>query len=124
MYCNMLHLNYLFKNKNQEEFYCLYLDNKKKYIDKIKLFTGSINISIVHPREIFKEAYLSSAAYIICIHNHPSGNVIPSKEDINVTNTLVKIGSMQGIPIIDHIIIGNNNYYSFYENNVLERNQL
>lgn len=106
---------------NQECFYCLYLDQHKKLIDKKFLFKGTLNKSLIHPREIFKEAYLSSAAAIICIHNHPTGNVIPSKEDINVTDMLVKIGKIQGIPIIDHIIIGDNNYYSFYENDVLER---
>lgn len=105
----------------QEHFICLYLDQSKKLIEKKLLFKGTLNKSLIHPREIFKWAYLSSAAYIICVHNHPSGNVIPSNEDINVTNMLVKIGHLQGIPVIDHVIIGNNNYYSFYENDVLER---
>lgn len=105
--------------KKQEFFYCLYLDSHKKLIDKKLLFKGTLNKSFVHPREIFKEAYLASAAYIICLHNHPSGYVIPSNDDINLTNNLVKIGILQGIPIIDHIIIGNNNYYSFYENDML-----
>ena len=106
---------------NQECFYCLYLDQHKKLIDKKLLFKGTLNKSFIHPREIFKEAYLASAAYIICLHNHPSGNVIPSSDDINVTNNLIKIGKLQGIPIIDHIIVGDNNYYSFYENDILER---
>ncbi len=106
---------------NQEYFFCLYLDQNKHLIDKKLLFKGTLNKSLIHPREIFKWAYLSSAAYIICVHNHPSGNVIPSSEDINVTDALVKIGKLQGIFVIDHIIIGNNNYYSFYENDVLER---
>lgn len=105
----------------QEHFICLYLDQSKKLIEKKLLFKGTLNKSLIHPREIFKWAYLSSAAYIICVHNHPSGNVIPSNEDINVTNMLVKIGRLQGIPVIDHVIIGNNNYYSFYENDALER---
>ena len=105
----------------QEHFICLYLDQSKKLIEKKLLFKGTLNKSLIHPREIFKWAYLSSAAYIICVHNHPSGNVIPSNEDINVTNMLVKIGHLQGIPVIDHVIIGNNNYYSFYENDALER---
>lgn len=109
------------KGLNQECFYCLYLNQNKRLIDKKLLFRGTLNKSLVHPREIFKEAYLCSAAYIICLHNHPSGNVIPSNEDINITNYLVKIGKIQGIPIIDHIIIGDNNYYSFYENDALER---
>lgn len=111
------YFNYLFKNKYQEEFYVLYLDNKKKYIDKMKLFVGSINKSIVHPREIFKNAYLASASFIICIHNHPSGDSTPSKEDIIFTQTLYKISNLHAIYLIDHIIIGNNNYYSFFEDN-------
>ena len=105
----------------QEYFYCIYLDQHKKLIDKKLLFKGTLNKSLIHPREIFKEAYLSSAAYIICVDNHPSGNVIPSNEDIIVTQNLVKIGKLQGIPVIDHIIIGKNNYYSFYENDNLGR---
>jgi DNA repair protein RadC len=104
-------------NKKQEYFYCLYLDNKKHLISKRLLYIGTINASIVHPREIFKEAYLLSASSIICIHNHPSNNPSPSDEDIELTKNLVKIGLIQGIPIVDHIIITNNNYYSFYENN-------
>lgn len=105
----------------QECFYCLYLNSSKRLIDKKLLFKGTLNKSMVHPREIFKEAYLSSAAYIICMHNHPSGNVIPSSEDINVTKNLIQIGKLQGIPVIDHIIIGDNNYYSFYENDMMGR---
>ncbi len=103
----------------QECFYCLYLNGQKMLIDKKLLFKGTLNKSLVHPREIYKEAYLSSAAYIICLHNHPSGNVIPSNDDINLTNALVKIGKIQGIPVIDHIIVGDNNYYSFYENGLI-----
>ena len=106
---------------NQEYFYCLYLNSEKKLIDKKLLFKGTLNKSLIHPREIFKEAYLSSAAYIICLHNHPSGNVIPSDDDINITNDLINIGYLQKIPILDHIIVGDNNYYSFYENNLIRR---
>lgn len=102
-------------NKNQEYFYALYLDSKKNLIDKKLLFIGTINKSIVHPREIFKYAYLLSASSIVCIHNHPSGDPLPSKEDMLITKHLVDIGKMQGISVVDHIIIGNN-YYSFYEN--------
>ncbi len=105
------------ENKMQEHFYCVYLDNQKKVIKDKLLFIGTINQSLVHPREIFKEAYLLSASSIICVHNHPSGNVIPSKEDLLITDKLVEIGNLFGIKILDHIIIGKSNYYSFYENN-------
>lgn len=80
---------------------------------------GTINNSVVHPREIFKEAYLLSSNGIICVHNHPSGDVSPSKEDINITKRIEEIGIIHGINLIDHVIIGNNSYYSFYENKKL-----
>lgn len=103
--------------KKQEYFYCLYLDTKKYLIDKKLLYIGTLNKSIVHPREVFKYAYLLSADSIICIHNHPTGDTIPSKDDIILTNKLKEIGKINGINVIDHIIVGNNNYYSFYDNN-------
>lgn len=109
------YFKYLIKDNDQERFYVIYLDVKKKVIDKKLLFVGTVNMSLVHPREVFKYAYLNSASYIICIHNHPSGDVTPSNEDIILTEQLVNIGKSQKIPILDHLIIGNNNYYSFYE---------
>lgn len=110
------YFNYLFKDKKQEEFYVIYLDNKKKYIDKKLLYIGSINFSIAHPREIFKEAYLLSASYLICIHNHPSGDVSPSRADDELTNKIKEIGLLHSIPLVDHLIIGKDKYYSYYEN--------
>ena len=106
---------YLFTNKKQEEFYCLYFNNQQELIERKLLFMGTINKSIAHPREVFKEAYRLSASSIICIHNHPSGNLTPSKEDVLFTDSLVKIGKLQGIPILDHIIVNDESYYSFYE---------
>ena len=100
----------------QENFLCIYLDVNKKLIHEKTLFIGTLNRSLVHPREIFKEAYQVSASSIICIHNHPSGEVLPSKEDILFTSQLVKVGRMLGIDVIDHIIIGDEKYYSFFEN--------
>lgn len=108
--------------KKQEYFYVIYLDNSKKIINDKLLFIGTINHSVVHPREIFKEAYILSASAIICVHNHPTGNVFPSKDDINITNNLAEIGKLLGIKLVDHLIIGENQYYSFLENNDIERN--
>ena len=107
---------YLFFNKKQEYFYCFYLNNRHELLERKLLFMGTINGSITHPREIFKEAYKLSASSIICMHNHPSGDIHPSKADLEFTNNLVKIGRLQGIPIVDHIITADNDYYSFYEN--------
>ena len=109
----------LLVDKKQEYFYCVYVDTKNNYIDKKCLFIGTINSSLVHPREIFKEAYLLSASGIICVHNHPSGDVTPSKEDIILTKKIREISLIHGIKLIDHIIIGNINYFSFYDNNML-----
>ena len=101
----------------QEHFYCLYLDSQKKVIKQKLIFLGTLDFSLVHPREIFKEAYLLSASSIICIHNHPSDHVEPSKQDIYITNQLIQIGNLLGIPINDHIIVGKKHYYSFFEHN-------
>ena len=114
----------MLKDKKQELFCCLYLDQSKKIIDSKKLFQGTLNQSLVHPREIFKEAYLLSASSIICVHNHPSGNSLPSREDIELTQKLCTVGSFCGIPIIDHVIIGQNEYYSFLENNQLPHERI
>lgn len=106
-------------DKKQEYFYTVYVDTKGRYIDKKCLFVGTINNSIVHPREIFKEAYLLSANGIICIHNHPSGDPTPSKEDVMITRKIKEIGMIHGIRLVDHLIVGVNSYYSFYEDNKL-----
>ena len=107
------------KDKLQEYFYCVYLDTKNHIIKDKLLFIGTINESLIHPREIFKEAYLLSASSIICIHNHPSGNVNPSNNDIIMTKQLVEVGKILGIKVLDHIIIGKDNYYSFNDNNLV-----
>lgn len=113
------YFNNIFIGKKQEYFYCVYVDTKGNYIDKKCLFVGTINSSVVHPREIFKEAYLLSASGIICIHNHPSGDVTPSKEDIMITKKIKDISIIHGIKLLDHIIIGNDIYYSFFEDDML-----
>ena len=107
------------KDKLQEFFYCVYLDTKNHIIKDKLLFIGTINESLIHPREIFKEAYLLSASSIICVHNHPSGNVTPSNNDIIMTKQLIEVGKILGIKVLDHIIIGKNNYYSFNDNSLV-----
>ena len=111
---------YFLNGKKQEYFYCYYFNNKQELLERKLLFLGTINNSVTHTREIFKEAYKLSATSIVCIHNHPSNDVTPSKADINFTNTLIRTGNIQGIPVVDHIIIGDCNFYSFYEHNIIE----
>ena len=106
---------YLFHGLKQEVFYCYYFNNKQELIEKKLLFMGTINSATTHTREVFKEAYLLSASSIICLHNHPSNDVTPSNADIIFTNQLMKTGEIQGIPILDHIIVGESDYFSFYE---------
>ena len=102
--------------QNQEHFCAIYLNSSKTIIKEKVLFKGTINHSMVHPREVFKEAYKCDATAIICIHNHPSGNVTPSKDDLQTTAKLIEIGKLFNIHIIDHIIISTTGYYSFFEN--------
>ena len=106
---------YLYNGLKQECFYCYYFNNKQELITSKLIYKGTINSSITHTREIFKEAYLLSASFIVCLHNHPSNDVTPSKEDILFTEKLIKTGNIQGIPVIDHIIVGDSSFYSFYE---------
>ena len=116
------YFNDLYRNEKQELFYCVYLDQKKKFISKKKLFVGTISSSLVHPREIFKEAYMVSASFIICIHNHPSGDPSPSQEDILVTSKLKELGELHAIYLVDHLVIGHDCYYSFFENHCILNN--
>lgn len=99
----------------QEHFVALYLNTKNHVIHKRTIFIGSLNASIVHPREVFKEAFRYSAASIICLHNHPSGDPSPSREDIEVTKRLVESGKVIGIELLDHIIIGDKKFISLKE---------
>lgn len=102
--------------KKQEHFIAVYLDSNKRIIKEKLLFMGTLNQSLVHPREVFKEAYLVSASSFICVHNHPSGNILPSKADLDITKNLKEVSQLMGVPLVDHIIVGTDNYYSFYEN--------
>ncbi len=106
---------YLFSGVKQEYFYCYYFNNKQQLIERKLIFMGTLNQATTHTREIFKEAYKLSASSIVCLHNHPSNDVTPSQADKLFTERLMKTGAIQGIPIVDHIIVGENSFYSFYE---------
>lgn len=101
--------------KKKEHFVTLLLDTKNQVIACETISIGSLNSSIVHPREVFKTAITKSAASIILAHNHPSGNTEPSNEDIEVTRRLIETGDIIGIKVLDHIIIGDGRYMSFKE---------
>ncbi|WP_027963562.1 RadC family protein [Halalkalibacillus halophilus] len=103
----------------QEHFVALYLDTKNNIIHRQTIFIGSLNSSIVHPREVFKEAIKRSAASIICAHNHPSGDPSPSNEDIHVTKRLSESGKVIGIELLDHLVIGDRKFISLKEKGYL-----
>ncbi len=100
-------------------FTCLYLNTKNQVLHKHTVFIGSLNSSIVHPREIFKEAFKRSAASFICVHNHPSGDPTPSREDIEVTQRLFECGQLIGIQLLDHLVIGDQKFVSLKEKGYL-----
>ena len=95
------------------------LDTKNHVTDISDISVGSLTASVVHPREVFKEAVSRSAASVIIAHNHPSGDPSPSREDIAVTQRLVKAGKVMDIPVLDHIILGNNRFISLKEKNMM-----
>ncbi|MFD1018908.1 RadC family protein [Thalassobacillus hwangdonensis] len=107
------------RDLQQEHFICLFLNTKNQVLHRQTIFIGSLNASIVHPREVFKEAVKRSAASIICAHNHPSGDPTPSQEDINVTRRLSECGKMIGIELLDHLVIGDRKFISLKEKGYL-----
>jgi DNA repair protein RadC len=112
---------YLFEEKlkyeKQEFFYIVLLNTKNNVISIEKISQGILDASIIHPREIFKPAIRNSASRIILIHNHPSGDPTPSQEDLDITKKLKESGDLIGIEILDHVIIGDGEYWSWIENN-------
>lgn len=111
----MEELRYLKK----EHFVCLFLNTKNGIIGKETLSIGTLNASLVHPREVFREAIRYNSASIICVHNHPSGDPTPSPEDISITKRLREAGSLIGIEILDHLIIGDGKFISLKEQGFL-----
>ena len=112
---NVIHAN----EYTEENLWLITLDTKNNITGIFTVSTGSLNSTIVHPREIFKRAVLQNAASIIICHNHPSGDPAPSQEDINITKRIYDAGKILGIELLDHIIIGDNKYTSLKEKGVL-----
>ena len=105
--------------ETKEHFYCVHL-NSKNFVHCLDLVSiGSLNAAIVHPREVFKNALLSSACAILFIHNHPSGDPNPSREDIELTGRLQQAGELLGIKVLDHIVIGDGKYVSLSDRGLI-----
>ncbi len=107
------------KDYHQEHLVVLYLNAKNEILKKKTIFIGSLSQSVAHPREIFNIAVKCSAARMIVVHNHPSGNPLPSTQDLSFTHRLVECGSLMGIEVIDHLIIGESSYISMKETGVI-----
>lgn len=107
------------KEKRQEHFICLTLNGAGEILGNRVITVGLLNHSLVHPREVFADAITDRAASIICVHNHPSGSLEPSSQDIAITNQLRDAGSLVGIQLIDHIIVSKNGYVSMREKGLL-----
>jgi DNA repair protein RadC len=107
----MEELRYLKK----EHFVCLFLNTKNHVIHRETLSVGTLNASLVHPREVFRAAIKCSSASIICLHNHPSGDPTPSPEDVTLTRRLQEAGELVGIDVLDHLVIGDNRFISLKE---------
>jgi len=105
--------------ETKEMFLCLHLDGKNRIVCVDLVSVGSLNQSIVHPREVFKTALLSNAAAVLLIHQHPTGDPSPSSEDISITRRLKEAGEILGLKVLDHIIIGDGEYLSFVERGLI-----
>jgi len=105
-------------SKKEEHFVILYFDTRNKLINE-EISIGTLNASLVHPREVFKKAIRDNVAQIIIAHNHPSGDFKPSEDDISTTKRLIDAGKLVGISIIDHLIITSDKYFSFKDNNII-----
>ena len=113
------HLTLDLRDQDRERFLALCLNSRNELVREVVVSMGSLNASIVHPREVFKPALGCSAAAIVIAHNHPSGDPSPSREDHEVTRALAEAGAFLDIPLHDHIIIGSDSYYSFRDAGLL-----
>ncbi len=104
----------------QENFVAVYLNTKGMIISHRVLFKGTLTQSCVHPRDIFREAYLENACSVMVVHNHPSGDPTPSQSDIQCTQQIQEVSKMMGVVLLDHIIVGRKEWYSFKQHELLD----
>lgn len=108
------------KYLQQEHFVVILLNTKNHVIEQPKTISiGTLNSALVHPREVFRAAVKQSSASLVCVHNHPSGDTTPSKEDIEITKRLIEAGRIIGIEVLDHVIIGDNRFVSLKESGLM-----
>jgi DNA repair protein RadC len=107
------------EKEKREMFYVVLLNNKNRKIRDVKISEGSLTASLVHPREVYNPVIRESAAAVIFVHNHPSGDPAPSQEDIEITRRLKEIGDVMGVRVLDHVVIGCDRYFSFSDKGML-----
>ena len=105
--------------EKREIFYVVLLNNKNRKIREVKISEGSLTASLVHPREVYNPVIRESAAAVIFVHNHPSGDPAPSPEDLEITRRLKEVGEVMGIRVLDHVVVGHDRYFSFSDRGVL-----
>jgi DNA repair protein RadC len=105
--------------EKRELFYVVLLNNKNRKMREVKVSEGSLTASLVHPREVFNPVIRDSAAGVIFVHNHPSGDPAPSPEDIDITKRLKEVGDVMGVRVLDHVVIGHDRYFSFNDKGML-----
>lgn len=107
------------EKEKRELFYVVLLNNKNRKMRDIKVSEGSLTASLVHPREVYNPVIRESAAAVIFVHNHPSGDPAPSQEDIEITRRLKEVGNVMGIRVLDHVVIGHDRYFSFSDKGMM-----
>jgi DNA repair protein RadC len=110
------HFHQRMRGQRKEEFMVLLLDGRNRVMSESQISKGTLTASLVHPREVFRPAIRAAAAGIVLVHNHPSGDPSPSREDLSVTRRLMDAGKVVGIPIIDHVVVAEHGFHSFQEN--------
>jgi len=105
--------------EKRELFYVVLLNNKNRKIREVKISEGSLTASLVHPREVYNPVIRDSAAAVIFVHNHPSGDPAPSPEDVDITRRLKEVGEVMGVRVLDHVVIGHDRFFSFNDKGML-----
>ena len=113
------HFQDRFRKAKREVFYVVLLTNKNRKIRDVKISEGSLTASLVHPREVYNPVIRESAAAVLFVHNHPSGDPTPSQEDIEITRRLKEVGEVMGIRVLDHVVIGHDRFFSFSDRGIL-----
>ena len=109
------HFSQRMRRCHQEHFMVLLLDGRNRVMRQSRVSQGTLNASLVHPREVFRSAVREAAAALVLVHNHPSGDPTPSREDLEITDRLVEAGGVLGIRVLDHVVIAEGRFYSFRE---------